>query len=47
MSLASECSDEDLHTASIINLTPVMGRKLADVKGEEIIVEDEGVGYAL
>jgi hypothetical protein len=47
MSLASECSDEDLHTASIINLTPVIGRKMADVKGEEVIVEDEGVGYAL
>lgn len=47
MSIASECSDEDLHTASIINLTPVMGRKMADVRGEEVIVEDEGVGYAL
>ena len=47
MSINSECSDEDLHTASIINLTPVMGRKMADVRGEEVIVEDEGVGYAL
>jgi hypothetical protein len=47
MSINSECSDEDLHTASIINLTPVMGRKLGDVRGEEVIVEDEGVGYAL
>jgi hypothetical protein len=46
ISLASECSDEELHTASIINLTPVMGRRLGDVKGEEIIA-DEGVGMAL
>jgi hypothetical protein len=28
MSMASEASDDDLHTASIISLTPVMGRSL-------------------
>jgi len=47
MSIASECSDEDLHTASIINLTPVVGRKFGEAKGEEIIAEDHYVGMAL
>jgi hypothetical protein len=47
MSLNSECSDDDLHTASIINLTPHMGRAFGEVRGEEIIAEEEYVGMAL
>lgn len=47
MSIASECSDDDLHTASIINLTPVMARSFGEVRGEEVIAEFENVGMAL
>jgi hypothetical protein len=47
MSLNSECSDDDLHTASIINLTPMLGRAVGEVRGEEVIAEYESVGMAL
>lgn len=52
ISLASESSDDDLHTASIISLTPVMGRSLVEVGmemsvgvgvREEVIVDDVGL----
>jgi len=54
ISLASESSDDDLHTASIISLTPVMGRKMVDGalgmgievgsdRREEMIVDEVGL----
>lgn len=46
ISAHSESSDEDLHTASIINLTPVVGgtggRSYADAR-EEVIVDEVGL----
>lgn len=43
ISAHSESSDEDLHTASIINLTPVVGRSYAEVRGEEVMVDEVGL----
>ncbi|ORY35718.1 hypothetical protein BCR39DRAFT_555855 [Naematelia encephala] len=48
ISLASEASDDDLHTASIINLTPVIGGKEAVMMElKEEMAEPDQVGVAL
>lgn len=49
ISAHSESSDEDLHTASIINLTPIAGngssggRSFADAREEEVIIDEVGL----